>query len=231
MAQYVDVFIALSQFSKNIHEKMGLNIPVVHIPGFVPQEETSPLILNPSISQLLQEPYFLFVGRLKKLKGVHTLISVFRKYKKAKLLIVGSGDDEPFLRNLAKGMDHIQFLGYLSSPNLNPLYRSATALIVPSICFESFPLVILEAFRSKTPVIVRDLGGMPEPVKESRGGFVYNTEEELIRTMDRLLKDSSYRDELGFRGYQAYLQNWTEEAHLKRYLGLIQDIAMKRGNT
>jgi glycosyltransferase involved in cell wall biosynthesis len=231
MVKHVDAFIALSQFSKDIHDQMGLALPIVHIPGFVPNQETAPSNPNPSIDRISGEPYFLFVGRLKKLKGLQTLIPVFRQYRKAKLLIAGTGEDKPSLQRLAEGMVNIQFLGYLSGPKLEALYRSAIALIVPSICFESFPLVILEAFRTQTPVIVRNLGGMPESVKESGGGFVYDTEEELIAAMDKLLEDPSCRHELGLRGYQAYQRNWTDDVHLKRYLGLIHDIAMKRGQT
>ena len=231
MVKHVDAFIALSQFSKDIHDQMGLALPIVHIPGFVPNQEAVSSTPDSSTVQTLGDPYFLFVGRLKKLKGLQTLIPVFRQYRKAKLLIVGTGEDEPSLRRLAEGIVNIQFLGYLSGPKLEALYRSAIALIVPSICFESFPLVILEAFRTQTPVIVRNLGGMLESIRESGGGFVYDTKEELIAAMDRLLEDPSCRHELGLRGYQAYQRNWTDAVHLKRYLGLIHDIAMKRGQT
>ena len=231
MVKHVDAFIALSQFSKDIHDQMELALPIVHIPGFVPNQEAVSSTPDPSTVQTLGDPYFLFVGRLKKLKGLQTLIPVFRQYRKAKLLIVGTGEDEPSLRRLAEGMVNIQFLGYLSGQKIEALYRSATALIVPSICFESFPLVILEAFRTQTPVIVRNLGGMLESIRESSGGFVYDTEEELIMAMNKLLEDPSCRHELGLRGYQAYQRNWTDDVHLKRYLGLIHDIAMKRGQT
>ena len=231
MVKHVDAFIALSQFSKDIHDQMELSLPIVHIPGFVPNQEAVSSTPDSSTVQTVGDPYFLFVGRLRKLKGLQTLIPVFRQYHRAKLLIVGTGEDEPSLRRLAEGMVNIQFLGYLSGQKIEALYRSATALIVPSICFESFPLVILEAFRTQTPVIVRNLGGMLESIRESSGGFVYDTEEELIMAMNKLLEDPSCRHELGLRGYQAYQRNWTDDVHLKRYLGLIHDIAMKRGQT
>jgi glycosyltransferase involved in cell wall biosynthesis len=70
---------------------------------------------------------------------------------------------------------------------------------------------------------------MPEIVEESGGGFVYDTGEELMAALDRLLADPSYRRELGLRGYQAYQRNWTAEAHLERYFALIREIAAARG--
>ena len=220
--RHVNAFIGLSRFAKGIHLRMGLNIPIVHIPGFVPEAEVV------SVDQV-KEPFFLFVGRLEKLKGLQTLIPIFRRYRKAQLLIAGKGNYEPRLRQLTEGSSNIRFLGYLSGQQLQAFFRQAVALIVPSICFEIFPLVIIEAFRQQTPVIVRNLGGIPELIEESGGGFVYNTEEELVAAMDWLLADSSYRHELGLRGYEAYLRNWTAEAHLKRYFELIHEIAMARG--
>jgi glycosyltransferase involved in cell wall biosynthesis len=144
------------------------------------------------------------------------------------LLVVGQGSDERHLQQLAEGSVNIRFLGYQSGQHLRDLYRQAVAVIVPSLCFELFPLVILEAFREKTPVVVRSLGGLPEIVHESGGGFVYDTEEELMAAMDRLVADSFYRRELGQRGYEAYLRNWTPEIHVQRYLALISEIAATR---
>lgn len=223
--RHVDVFIALSHFSKNIHQQMGLSVPIVDLPGFIPSVDAT----VPSASELLdgqveKKPYFLFVGRLEKVKGPHTLIPIFRHYRNAHLLIAGTGNDEPKLRQLADGSTNIRFLGYLSESQLQGFYRHAVAVIVPSICFEMFPLVILEAFRQQTPVIAHNLGAMPEIIEESGGGFVYNTEEDLTERMDQLLSNPLFRDELGQRGYRSCQQKWTTEPFLKHYFALIQDI-------
>ena len=223
--KHVDAFIAPSRFSKEMHHRMGLNVPIVHLPNFATEAELALSTSEQPVSEAPEEPYFLFVGRLEKLKGLQTLIPVFRHYHEAQLLIAGTGSYEPRLRQLAEGSVNIRFRGHLSDRQLQALYRQAVALIVPSICFEMFPLVIIEAFRQKRPVIVRNLGGMPEIVEESSGGLVYDTEEELVAAMDQLLGDPSYRRDLGLRGYQAYQRNWTAEAHLKRYFALIREIA------
>ena len=87
------------------------------------------------------------------------------------------------------------------------------------------PLVIFEAFSQKTPVIGRNLGGIPETIQEGEGGFVYDTEEELVAAMDHLLENPSHRRELGQRAYQVYQHRWTSRAHLQGYLALIREIA------
>lgn len=228
--KHVDAFIASNRFSAEKHHQMGLNVPIVHIPNFVPSEEPSSPTFEDASAEAPEAPYFLFVGRLEKLKGPQTLIPVFRHYPKARLLIAGTGSYEPRLRRLAEGDANIQFLGHLPSHQLQALYRRAVAVIVPSTCFEMFPLVIIEAFEQKTPVIARNLGGMPEILEESGGGFVYDTDEELRAAMDRLLADPQHRRELGLRAYEAYQRNWTAEAHLKRYLTLIVELGIISGN-
>jgi glycosyltransferase involved in cell wall biosynthesis len=227
--KHVDAFIAPSRFSKDRHYEMGLDVPIVYLPNFVPTAEATSPTSEGAVGEASEEPYFLFVGRLEKLKGLQTLIPVFRHYRKAQLLIAGTGSYESRLRQLAEGSVNIRFLGHLSGQRLQALYRQAVAVIVPSITFEMFSLVTIEAFRQKTPAIVRNLGGMPEIIEESGGGFVYETEEELVAGMDQLLADPSYRRQVGWRGYQAYQQNWTPEAHLKRYFALIGEIALRKG--
>jgi glycosyltransferase involved in cell wall biosynthesis len=63
---------------------------------------------------------------------------------------------------LCNGRDaHIEFLGYQSECQLQSLCHNVFALIQPSFCCEVFGPVNLEAFREETPVIVRNIGGMP----------------------------------------------------------------------
>jgi glycosyltransferase involved in cell wall biosynthesis len=153
---------------------------------------------------------------------------VFGHYEKAQLWIVGVGDYEPVLRRMAQESPNIKFLGYQSGEQLRTLYKQAVATIVPSRWYEVFGIVILEAFAQGTPVIVRNRGGMPKIIEESGGGFVFNTEKELLNAMDQLLGDQNLRQEVGRRGYEALQQKWSAEVHIKRYLELVEHIATAR---
>lgn len=226
-AKHVDAFIAPSRFSKDLH-RTKLKIPIVYLPNFVPSSDNN-VILFPD-RPLPEEPYFLFVGRLESLKGVQTIIPLFRRYHKAQLWIAGTGKYESHLRQLAEGNTNITFLGYRSGQQLKALYQHAVAVIVPSLYYEVFGLVIIEAFRQQTPVIVRNLGAMPEIVRESTGGFVYDSDEELQAAMDQLVTNPSSRREMGLRGYRAYRQTWTAEAHLQGYFSLIREIGARSDN-
>lgn len=219
----VDAFLAPSQFSKNKHLQMGLAAPIVHLPPFVPDDDD-----GPSLQQIDRgaSPYFLFVGRLETLKGAQTLVPIFRAYPKAQLWIAGTGSAEPEMRRLAAGSANIRFLGYRSGDELRRLYRHAVALIVPSLCFETFGQIIIEAFQQRTPVVGRNLGAVAEIIEESGGGVLYDADEELPFKLDLLLDDRR-RQALGNNGHQAYLRNWTASAHLTQYLDLIRTIFLR----
>jgi len=224
--EHVDAFIMGSRFSAQKHRELGLSRAIVYLPQFVPEDAQRPGSCEPAATARLR-PYFLFVGRLVKNKGLQTLIPLFRNNRRARLLVAGSGRYETQLQRMAGGSDNIRFLGEVARERLPVLYRDAVALIVPSISYEVGPLVVLEAFQQRTPVIGRNLGGIPDKVRESGGGCLYDSNEELAAIVERLLDDDVYRNELGMRGYRAYAEKWTPEAHLRQYLGLIEEIAAR----
>jgi len=214
---HVDRFLSPSRFTRDRHLEQR-SLPIDVLPYFVPPPEREARDSAPPHDR----PYFLFVGRLIKLKGLHTLIPVFRNYPGADLLVVGSGGHEAELRALAADVPNVKFLGYIPHDRLSALYRHAIALIMPSVGYEVFGIVLLEAFAHQTPVIVRALGGMPEAVEDSGGGMIYHDDRELVEAMRQLQASRSLRDELGRKGHEAYSKLWDEDAHLARYFEIIE---------
>jgi glycosyltransferase involved in cell wall biosynthesis len=224
--RHVDAFISPDRHTMAKHREFGLDLPLVHLPHFVPLEEAVRPEHRGNDDDLRGRPYFLFVGRLERIKGLHTLIPLFREFTRARLLVAGDGTDAADLRRAAQGCANIEFLGYQSGSRLDALYRNAVAVVVPSLTYEvAPPLVIMEAFLRRTPAIVRALGSMPESIEESGGGLVYDTDHALLAAMERLLDDRVCRDMLGDKGYEAYRTKWTTEAYLERYLGLIERLS------
>ena len=220
---HVDLFLAPSQFSLQKHREMGLRRPIVELPYFTSRWSQQAEKRSPS-----KVPFFLFVGRLQKIKGLQRLIPVFRRYRNAQLWVVGTGEYEAELRVMAAGSANIRFFGRQSGEQLRVLYEQAVATIVPSIWYEVFGIVILESFTQKTPVIVSNIGGMPKVVNDSGGGFVFNTEEELIAAMDQLVHEPSLREQMGARGHRALQEKWSADVHIPRYLGLIEELASRQ---
>jgi glycosyltransferase involved in cell wall biosynthesis len=109
------------------------------------------------------------------------------------------------------------------------LYKRALAVIVPSLCYEMFPLVILESFGQHTPVIVRNLGALPEAVYESGGGMVYESDSQLLAAIERFAINTHDREEAGRRGYEIVQKRYTVGHHLENYFSLIKQIAAQKG--
>jgi len=226
--KHVDALIAPSQFAKEIHSQLGFNPPIVHLPHFGSNSSGANTQHSKSDVASTTRPYFLFVGRLEKLKGPQTLVPMFREYGKAQLWIAGTGSYESRLHRLAGGSDNIRFLGQQSSEQLQKLYQGTLAVIVPSICFEVFSLVIVEAFMQRTPVIARNIGGIPELMQGSGGGFLYRTDEELLNAMHSIATSPTLRSELGDKGYRAFVLRWSNDVHLKLYFDFLGKIAMRK---
>lgn len=224
----VDHFISPSRFTLKKHHEMGLQIPIIHMPYFIPLSEERSSETEIAGNEEVMKPYFLFVGRLEKIKGLQNLIPIFKEYSKAELLIAGDGEHGEVLRKLADGIENVRFLGRVNHRGLRRLYKKALAVIVPSICYEVFGIIIIEAFSMKTPVIVNNVGAPPDVIEESGGGFIYNDKEELIRAMETLRTSPQIRKELGEKGYMAYKKYWTEENGLRIYFDLISRIAQKK---
>ena len=217
----VDMFLAPSRFTLAMHRERGFTAPMRHLPYFLPAESADRRRSAPTEPD--RPPYFLFVGRLERLKGVQTLIELFRGYDSADLVIAGEGTYGRELRRQAHGMNHVQFLGSVPFSELGPLYANAIALLVPSIGYETFGIVTLEAFAERTPAIVRQLGGLPEAIEDSGGGFTFATDSELIEAMEALRTQPELRRGLGERGYRGVLEHWTAEPHLRRYFDIIDE--------
>ena len=110
------------------------------------------------------EDYFIYVGNIKKHKGLHTLIEAFSKAKSrglsTKLMIVGSCDnlrsvDSQLYADIDK-VDGIEFTGWVSNDKLIRLISKAKALVQPSL-YEGFGIPPLEAISLGTNVLLSDI--------------------------------------------------------------------------
>ena len=129
------------------------------LPYFLP---TLPPVAPASGNAPHPRPYFFFAGRLERIKGLDDVIPLFGSYPDADFVIAGDGEHAEALRNLANGLPGVRFLGRLAPEELARYYQHAIATIVPSVCFETFGIVLIEAFRQGSPVLARRIGPFPE---------------------------------------------------------------------
>jgi glycosyltransferase involved in cell wall biosynthesis len=224
---HVDEVIALSQSVADRHREFGVDRQMVAMASFMPDAEATPSDTPSAPSR--HRPYFLFVGRLQTFKGLQDVIPCFDYDSPADLLVAGTGEYEADLREMAKGRKTIIFLGQVEPERLAGLYRDAIALIAPSLCYEVFPMVALEAFREGTPIIARNLGPYPQIVEESQAGFLFDDEAGLRAAIAALAADAELRDRLGASGRAALAERWTEKTATDEWLALVRSIAMRKG--
>ena len=181
--------IAPSQWLLNEHLKRGFFTKTVSV-----------VINNPIANSLEKVDHsknnsvFLYVGQIEEYKGVRLLLSAWtdfltRTKAEAKLIMVGDG----FLLNSLKLLKtpQVAFTGRLQKEALDKIYREASCLVVPSLCYENSPTVIYEATQLNLPIIASSLGGIKELLSPD-----YLFKPELNALSDKLVWANKKRSEL-----------------------------------
>jgi glycosyltransferase involved in cell wall biosynthesis len=226
----IDAFIAMSAFSREKHREFGFPFDMEVLPYFLPDPAPNETPRRLAAAERPHpRPYFLFVGRLEMIKGLDGVIPLMREHPGADLLIAGAGEHADVLHELARGVANVKFLGRVSHEELARYYAGCEALVVPSICFETFGIILIEAFRHGAPVIARRLGPFPEIVESARAGALFSTDAELLAALRAMQDSPERRDELGRNGYRAFVENYSESAVLPRYLEIVARAAARKG--
>lgn len=170
------------------------------------------------------------IGTVKTLAfkyGIDTLIKGFAETRNAliarnesmasmlRLLIVGGGEDRDSLEQLADSLgitDVTEFAGavpYASVPN----YLNMLDIYVAASRLESFGVAILEASACSLPVIVSDVGGLPEVVADGVTGIIIpkDNHHALAKAIEKLVINEDFRRKMGQAGLQRVIDHYTWE--------------------
>ncbi len=167
--RFVDVFVALTEFGRTKLIEAGFPPrKIVVKPNFVHPD--------PGVNEGYNtKGYVLFAGRLSPEKRVVTLIEAWTEIEDIPLVIVGSGPGEAWIRRCA-GRDqlrNVQFVEFRPRKELFMLMKGATLLLVPSEWYETFGMVIIEAFACGIPVFASRLGAMAELIEDGETGRLF----------------------------------------------------------
>lgn len=212
----VDRFLALTQFGKDIFVRTGIPEDRITVKpnclAEIPEWE-----INPRHGAL-------FVGRLSEEKGIDTLLGAWESLD-VDLTVVGGGDPE--ITQKAKPHSRITMKGTLPQAGVYLELRKAAFLILPSICYEGFPLIVVEAFAHGVPVIASRLGAMKEIVEEGVNGLLF--EPGNPRDLrDKVQWANQHPEEMRRLGEQArehFMARYTPDAN---YRGLMQAYSSAR---
>jgi glycosyltransferase involved in cell wall biosynthesis len=144
----------------------------------------------------------IFLGRLDKIKGVHTAIEV-AKATGNKLVIGGNishtADNYNYFKTQIEPMidgQQIIYLGPLNDEQKNNYLGQSKALLFPIEWDEPFGMVMIEAMACGTPVIAFKRGSVPEVIDECVSGFVVDNAEEMaaaIQNVPSISRDACRR--------------------------------------
>lgn len=150
----------------------------------------------------------LFIGRLDPVKGVPLLLEAFAAAREAhpdaRLTLVGDGPARAALEAQATALGlqgAAEFLGYRAQAEVAELLEAADMLVLPSFA-EGLPVVLMEAFASRIPVIASAVAGVPELVEDGVSGFVVPAGDlaTLTERLGRLLSDPALCARMGEAG-------------------------------
>lgn len=173
----VDGYICLTEFSRQ-----------KFIEGGLPAEKlvVRPNFMN-SVPPLTDEErsYALFVGRFSPEKGIKTLIEAWRQIPDVPLKLLGDGELRPWVEDYIRqhNMTNVEIVGFVKSEQVLEYQRRALFLVMPSVWYETFGRVILEAYSVGTPAVVSNLGAMAELVDDGQTGlrFAPGDADDLAR--------------------------------------------------
>jgi glycosyltransferase involved in cell wall biosynthesis len=177
---FIDHFVFVSHFSqlKHIEFDSRYKAKSSHLYNFtaIPDEYPS----------VIKGKYLLYFGRLSREKGLTSLINAATETKNL-LKIVGSGPLYKEILELASENRFVEVLGHQSGNMLTDLIKNSSFVIVPSEWYENNPMTVLEAFAQGKPVIGARIGGIPEIVKDSKTGFLFDS-RNIIDLKETILK-------------------------------------------
>ncbi|MEO0091426.1 MAG: glycosyltransferase family 4 protein [candidate division WOR-3 bacterium] len=183
------------------------------------------ILYNPSVARLEKfsdpRPKILFLGRFEPRKGLKYLLQALPIIKKeipdVLLIIVGAGVlGYAYQEYIAKEVkENIHFAGLIPEEEKPHYYASCDVFCAPSIGYESFGIVLLEAMACGKPVVASDIPGYRTIINDGQEGFLTQPKcpEAIADRIIKILKNPELAKKMGERGYQKSLKySWERVA-------------------
>lgn len=206
LANNVARFIVLTEFARAKFAEGGLAPEKLVVkPNFLDRPETLPAGSRAGV---------LFVGRLSSEKGVEQLIRAWRRLPQVPLTVAGDGPLRQRLQGAAPA--NVTFLGHVPMETVEAEMRRAAALIAPSLCYEGFPMTLVEAFANGLPAIVSGFGSLGEIVEPGVTGahFVPGDEQAMAEAVERVLGDPAALRRMSANARATFEHRYTAERNL-----------------
>lgn len=175
--------------------------------------------------------FVAFAGRLSPEKGVPTFLAAARQCGDLPFAMAGSiGRMEDVARQVP---ENVRLHGHLERDELRRFYRDMCMLVVPSLWYEGFPGVIIEAMLQGRPVICSNLGGLPEIVDDGKTGLLFRAgdADDLAEKIRRLWNDPELCLRLGRAGRRKVLDEYSPDKYYERLMDLYRKAMVLAGKS
>lgn len=208
--RHADAFVTYCNKSKEFLVKNGVQEVRIFVGGqIMPEELLSEISINKSDTEFKNKKVILYVGYLRKGKGVEYLIKAFNTLKKKNecLVIAGSGPDEERLKSIAKDIDNVYFTGYVVGSEKAKCYSIADIFVFPTL-HDPWGHVVTEAMYYGLPVITTTSAGVSEVIYSAKNGYVIEPKDvqALKSSLEKLLNDEKLRESMK-KGSKIYIKN------------------------
>lgn len=200
--------IVISNFSERILKKtLGNHTKIIRIYNPINIE------IKESISNVKENEYFLYVGRISKEKGVDMFCKAITDLN-LKGIVVGDGDEK---EKLQKQYQNIEFVGWKKNDEVQKYMREAKVLVFPSKCYETMGLTVVEAQTIGTPCIVSQKSAGSEFIEDGKNGFTFDGLEDLKIKLKKV-------NELNIEKNNDLIKMFNKEQYLSNILDLYSSI-------
>ncbi len=164
----------------------------------------------------------LFVGRLSVEKGVACMASAAALLPDAQLRVAGDGPQAAMLDDV----HGVTRLGTLPGDAVRHEMNKAIAVVIPSICYETFGMVVVEAFACSTPVIASRIGALAEIVTEGETGLLFEpgNAQDMADKMAWALAHPEQMAEMGSKARAKYEAEFTAERNYAQLMAIYEDV-------
>jgi glycosyltransferase involved in cell wall biosynthesis len=207
-------YIALNRFCRDKFVQAGLPAARMAIkPNFVDL---------PAPSGEAPRSGALFVGRLSPEKGVATLAQAARLSPEAAIDVIGDGPQEDLLQGLAG----VRMLGRQMPDDIYARMRGAACLVLPSVWYENFPRVLVEAFACGLPVIASRLGAMADLIEEGVTGLLFEPGDatQLAERLAWARANPGRMRRMGANARAEYERKYTPEVNFAQLQAIYREV-------